>query len=99
MSAYTQPLARRLAGELLGSVLLTATVVGSGIMAQRLSGGSLALALLANTAATVAVLAALIALLLCAWELTAHSGLLFRDIVPSLFAIADGIARVHGLVP
>jgi glycerol uptake facilitator-like aquaporin len=44
-------------------VLLTATVVGSGIMAQRLSGGSLALELLANTAATVAVLAALIALL------------------------------------
>jgi glycerol uptake facilitator-like aquaporin len=44
-------------------VLLTATVVGSGIMAQRLSGGNLAVALLANTAATVAVLAALIALL------------------------------------
>jgi glycerol uptake facilitator-like aquaporin len=44
-------------------VLLTATVVGSGIMAQRLSGGNLAIALLANTAATVAVLAVLIALL------------------------------------
>jgi glycerol uptake facilitator-like aquaporin len=44
-------------------VLLAATVVGSGIMAQRLSGGNLAVALLANTAATVAVLAALIALL------------------------------------
>jgi len=44
-------------------MLLTATVVGSGIMAQRLSGGNLAIALLANTAATVAVLAALIALL------------------------------------
>ncbi len=44
-------------------MLLTATVVGSGIMAQRLSGGNLAVALLANTAATVAVLAALIALL------------------------------------
>ena len=63
MSAYTQPLARRVAGEGLGSVLLTATVVGSGIMAQRLSGDNLAIALLANTAATVAVLAALIALL------------------------------------
>jgi glycerol uptake facilitator-like aquaporin len=60
---YTQPLARRLAGEGLGSVLLTAAVVGSGIMARRLSGGNLAIALLANTAATVAVLAALIALL------------------------------------
>jgi glycerol uptake facilitator-like aquaporin len=63
VSAYAQPLPRRLVGEGLGSVLLTATVVGSGIMAQRLSGGNLAVALLANTAATVAVLAALIALL------------------------------------
>ena len=63
MSAYTQPLLCRLTGEGLGSLLLTATVVGSGIMAQRLSGGNMAVALLANTAATVAVLAALIALL------------------------------------
>ena len=63
MTVYAQPLARRLAGEGLGSLLLAATVVGSGIMAQRLSAGNLAIALLANTAATVAVLAALIALL------------------------------------
>ena len=63
MSAYTQPLSRRLAGEGLGSLLLAATVVGSGIMAERLSGGNLAIALLANTAATAAVLAVLIALL------------------------------------
>jgi glycerol uptake facilitator-like aquaporin len=63
VSAYAQPLARRLAGEGLGSLLLTATVVGSGIMAQQLSGGNAAVALLANTAATVAALAALIALL------------------------------------
>jgi glycerol uptake facilitator-like aquaporin len=46
-----------------GSLLLTATVVGSGIMAERLAGGNIAVALLANTGATVAVLAALIALL------------------------------------
>src|SRR5450755_2750916 len=63
MTAYAQPLSRRLAGEGLGSSLLAATVVGSGIMAERLSGGNLAIALLANTAATVAVLASLIALL------------------------------------
>jgi glycerol uptake facilitator-like aquaporin len=63
VSVYAQPLTRRLAGEGLGSLLLTATVVGSGIMAQRLSGGNAGVALLANTAATVAVLAALIALL------------------------------------
>jgi glycerol uptake facilitator-like aquaporin len=44
-------------------MLLAATVIGSGIMAERLAGGNLAVALLANTAATVAVLATLIALL------------------------------------
>lgn len=63
MTAHTQPLSRRSAGEGLGSLLLAATVVGSGIMAERLSGGNLAIALLANTAATVAALATLIALL------------------------------------
>ncbi len=63
MSAYAQPLPRRILGEALGSLLLAATVVGSGIMAQRLSAGNLAVALLANTGATVAALAALIALL------------------------------------
>src|ERR1700675_411606 len=63
MTAYSQPLLRRLAAEGLGSLLLAATVVGSGIMAERLSGGNLGIALLANTAATVATLATLIALL------------------------------------
>jgi glycerol uptake facilitator-like aquaporin len=63
MTAHAQPLSRRLAGEGLGSLLLAATVVGSGIMAERLSGGNMGVALLANTAATVAVLATLIALL------------------------------------
>ncbi|MBN8739134.1 MAG: aquaporin family protein [Lysobacterales bacterium 69-70] len=56
-------LARRAATEALGSMMLAATVIGSGIMAERLAGGNTAVALLANTAATVAVLAALIALL------------------------------------
>jgi glycerol uptake facilitator-like aquaporin len=59
----TEPLLRRLLAESLGSALLAATVVGSGIMAQRLAGGNDAVALLANTGATVAVLYALIALL------------------------------------
>src|ERR1700730_15731897 len=54
---------RALVAEGLGSMLLTSTVIGSGIMAERLAGGNLAVALLANTAATVAVLATLIALL------------------------------------
>jgi glycerol uptake facilitator-like aquaporin len=51
---------RRVAAELLGSLLLAATVIGSGIMAEHLAGGNAAVALLANTAATVAVLAVLI---------------------------------------
>ena len=63
MTAYAQPLSCRLTGECLGSLLLAATVVGSGIMAEHLSGGNTGVALLANTAATVAVLATLIALL------------------------------------
>ena len=59
----TEPLPRRLLSEGLGSALLAATVVGSGIMAERLSGGNMAVALLANTGATVAVLYTLITLL------------------------------------
>jgi glycerol uptake facilitator-like aquaporin len=53
-------LARRLVAEGLGSALLLAVVVGSGIMAERLAGGNLALALLANAIATGAGLVALI---------------------------------------
>jgi len=60
---HAEPLLRRLLAEGLGSLLLAATVVGSGIMAERLAGGNLAIALIANTGATVAVLATLIALL------------------------------------
>jgi glycerol uptake facilitator-like aquaporin len=44
---------RRAAAEGLGTLLLVAVVVGSGIMAERLAGGNAALALLANAAATV----------------------------------------------
>jgi glycerol uptake facilitator-like aquaporin len=54
---------RRLLAEGIGSMLLAATVIGSGIMAERLAAGNAAIALLANTGATVAVLAVLIALL------------------------------------
>lgn len=46
-------LPRRLVAEALGTALLLAVVIGSGIMAERLSGGNLAIALLANTLATV----------------------------------------------
>lgn len=56
-------IARRLVAEGTGSLLLAATVIGSGIMAERLAAGNAAVALLANTGATVAALATLIALL------------------------------------
>lgn len=53
-------LARKATAEALGTALLLATVVGSGIMGDRLSGGNVAIALLANTLATGAMLIALI---------------------------------------
>jgi glycerol uptake facilitator-like aquaporin len=52
--------ARKLAAEALGTAFLLATVVGSGIMGEKLAGGSVAIALLANTFATGAGLVALI---------------------------------------
>ena len=51
---------RRLAAEGLGTAILVATVVGSGIMAQRLAGGNDAIALLCNTIPTGAILVVLI---------------------------------------
>src|SRR5579863_1396685 len=56
----TASLARRAAAEFLGTLFLVATVVGSGIMGERLAGGNVAIALLANTIATGAALVALI---------------------------------------
>ena len=53
-------LLKRLTGEFLGTAMLLATVVGSGIMAERLADGNAAVALLANTIATGAALFALI---------------------------------------
>jgi len=53
-------LARRAAAEAIGTAMLLAAVVGSGIMGERLSGGNVAIALLANTLATGAALVALI---------------------------------------
>jgi|SRR5215475_14590604 len=51
---------QKAAAEAVGTALLLATVVGSGIMGERLSGGNVAIALLANTLATGAGLVALI---------------------------------------
>lgn len=63
MSEQKHPfsLGRRAAAEFLGTAFLLATVVGSGIMGERLAGGNVAIALLANALATGAALIALIA--------------------------------------
>ncbi len=53
-------LARRTTAEALGTAFLLATVIGSGVMGERLAGGNVAVALLANTLATGAALVALI---------------------------------------
>ena len=74
-------LARRLAGEALGTALLLATIVGSGIMAERLAGGNVALALLGNTIATAAMLVVLI------WIFGPLSGAHFNPIVTLAFFV------------
>ena len=53
-------MARRAVAEALGTAFLLAAVVGSGIMGERLAGGNVAIALVANTIATGAALVALI---------------------------------------
>src|ERR1700720_3117398 len=83
---HTDLLSRRLLAESLGSALLAATVVGSGIMAQRLAGGNDAIALLANTGATVAVLYALIVLL------GPISGAHFNPVVSGIQALRGRLA-------
>jgi glycerol uptake facilitator-like aquaporin len=60
MTEAPVPLSRRLLAEGLGTAILVATVVGSGIMAERLSGGNQAIALLGNTIPTGAILVVII---------------------------------------
>jgi glycerol uptake facilitator-like aquaporin len=59
----TVSLSQKISAEVLGSALLLATVIGSGIMGDRLSGGNVALALLGNTISTGAMLYVLITML------------------------------------
>ena len=63
MSEASFPLSRRLLAEALGTAILVATVVGSGIMAERLAGGNQAIALLGNTIPTGAILVVIITIL------------------------------------
>jgi glycerol uptake facilitator-like aquaporin len=79
-------LGRRTAAECLGTLLLLATVVGSGLMAERLSGGNQAIALLGNTIPTGAILVVLILIF------GPISGAHFNPVVSLVFA-AKGEAR------
>jgi glycerol uptake facilitator-like aquaporin len=63
MSDASFPLSRRLLAEALGTTILVATVIGSGIMAERLAGGNQAIALLGNTIPTGAILVVIITIL------------------------------------
>lgn len=63
MSEAVSPLSQRLVAEGLGTAILVATVVGSGIMAERLAGGNTAIALLGNTIPTGAILVVIITIL------------------------------------
>ena len=78
-------LARRVAAEFLGTAFLVAAVIGSGIMGERLAGGNVALALLANTIATGA---ALVALILAFGQI---SGAHFNPVVTVADALEKGL--------
>ena len=86
---------RRLTGEALGTALLLAIVIGSGIMGERLSGGNVAIALLGNTLATGAGLVVLITIF------GPLSGAHFNPAVTLVFAlrreIGWGMASAYAL--
>lgn len=92
MTTLTISLPRRLLAELLGTALLLAVVIGSGIMAERLSGGNVAIALLANTGATVAGLYVLIEVF------GPVSGAHFNPVVSAVMAWRRELPRA-GLAP
>ena len=80
---------RRYFAELLGTAALLCAVVGSGIMAEQLAGGNVAVALLANTLATVFALYALIE------TLGPISGAHFNPVVSMVMAYRKDLARHH----
>jgi glycerol uptake facilitator-like aquaporin len=82
---------QRLAAEFLGSALLLTTVVGSGIMGERLAGGNVAVALLGNTIPTGAILFVLITML------GPISGAHFNPAVTTVFAIRKELPASEAL--
>ncbi|MEP7154742.1 MAG: MIP/aquaporin family protein [Betaproteobacteria bacterium] len=84
----TCSLSRRLVAEALGTTLLLAAVVGSGIMGERLAAGNTAIALLANSIATGAALFALISVF------APVSGAHFNPVVTLVESLAGRISRL-----
>lgn len=104
-------LSRRVAAEFLGTAMLLAAVVGSGIMGERLAGGNEAIALLANSLATGATLVALIVTLapisgahfnpLISIALAARGDLQWRDVpdyvAAQVVGAMAGVIAAHGM--
>lgn len=90
----TEPasVSRRIVAEALGSAFLLATIIGSGIMAERLAGGNVALALLGNTLATGAILVVLVL------ALAPISGAHFNPAVSMVFVLRRELTVRGGLV-
>ena len=80
---------RRYFSELVGTAALLCAVIGSGIMAEQLAGGNMAVALLANTLATVFALYVLIE------TLGPISGAHFNPVVSMVLAFRKDLARHH----
>lgn len=80
---------KRYFAELMGTAALLCAVIGSGIMAERLAGGNVAVALLANTLATVFALYVLIE------TLGPISGAHFNPVVSAVLAFRKDLARHH----
>ncbi|MGB7288032.1 MAG: MIP/aquaporin family protein [Salaquimonas sp.] len=89
MKSYTQ--SQKLTAEFIGTLFLLATVVGSGIMAERLAGGNVAIALLGNTIPTGAILVVLITML------GPISGAHFNPAVTLVFALKRAISTRDSL--
>lgn len=86
-----QAMVRSIVAETLGSFFLFATVVGSGVMAEQLSGGNVGIALLANALATGAILFVLISML------GPVSGAHFNPAVTLVMALGRAITVPRGL--
>lgn len=89
MFIYTST--KKLLAELIGTAILLATIVGSGIMAEQLADGNVALALLGNTIPTGAILVVLITLF------GPVSGAHFNPTVTFVFALRNEISKREGM--